>query len=101
MRSPLTSQILQIIRTYAYKEDITVSEFGRKAGVSKAWLSRLKNTDANLSIETAEKLLHAAGYKLIVSKGTTASVEEDKKIEKKSSKISNRIFQKILEASKE
>lgn len=100
MKSPLTNEILKIIRTHAYKEDITVSDFGRKAGVSKAWLSRLKNTDANLSIETAEKLLHAAGYKLTISKGTTASIEEDKKVEKTASKITNRIFKKMLEVDK-
>lgn len=99
MKSPLTNEILQIIRTHAYKEDITVSEFGRKAGVSKAWLSRLKNTDANLSIETAEKLLHAAGYKLTISKGKTASIEEDE-IEKTASKITNRIFKKMLAVDK-
>jgi transcriptional regulator with XRE-family HTH domain len=95
LKSPVTNQILQIIRTYAYKENITMSEFGRKANVSKAWLSKLKNTDANLSVETADKLLSAAGYKINIVKKNTASVES--KIEKVAIKeISNKIFKKML-----
>jgi len=97
MKSPITNEILNIIRTYAYREDMTISEFGRRAGVSKAWLSKLKNTDANLSLATAERLLKAAGYKLTVLKDKSASVET--KIEKTATKkVANRIFKKMLEA---
>ena len=101
MKSALTNQILQIIRTHAYKADMTVSEFGRRAGVSKAWLSKLKNTDANLSIETAEKLLHVAGYKLNISKSGNATASIEPVIEKTASdlrkkKVTNKILQKIL-----
>lgn len=85
---------------------MTVSEFGRRAGVSKAWLSKLKNTDANLSIETAEKLLHAAGYKLNISKGGNATASIEPVIEKtateltdlRKKKTTNKILQKILNA---
>lgn len=98
MKSRITNEILNIIRTHAYKEDMTISEFGRQAGVSKAWLSKLKNTDANLSVETAEKLLNAAGYKLNVSKGKSAAVETE--IEKTANKkTSNKILNKILEVN--
>ena len=45
---------------------MSMSEFARKAGVSKAWLSRLQHTDANLSIEMANRLLDIAGYKIII-----------------------------------
>lgn len=103
MKSAVTNEILQIIRTHAYKKEMTISEFGRRAGVSKAWLSKLKNTDANLSLETAEKLLSAAGYKLsITKKSSTASntknISKEAKIQKhKCNKITNKIFRKMLE----
>lgn len=66
MNSSLTKQILEIIRKYLDEEEISMSEFARKADVSKAWLSRLQHTDANLSIEMANRLLDVAGYRLII-----------------------------------
>ena len=45
-------------------EKMSLSEFGRQTGVSKAWLSKLKHTDANLSLNTAQDLLHYMGYTL-------------------------------------
>lgn len=73
MNSDLTRQILQLIREYIDANKISMSEFGRQTGVSKAWLSKLKNTDANLSLDTATDLLHFIGYKLILTKdGKTA-----------------------------
>ena len=68
MQVPLTKEVLKIIRTHAYQEGITLSQFARNAGVSKAWLSKLKNHDANLSLETATNLLNYCGYKLEIRK---------------------------------
>ena len=68
MNSDLTRQVLQLIREYIAANKISMSEFGRQAGVSKAWLSKLKNTDANLSLDTAINLLHFIGYTLILTK---------------------------------
>lgn len=68
MNSDLTRQILQLIREYIDANKISMSEFGRQAGVSKAWLSKLKNTDANLSLDTATDLLHFIGYTLKLAK---------------------------------
>jgi transcriptional regulator with XRE-family HTH domain len=64
MQVAITKEILQIIRSSAHQQDISLSEYGRRAGVSKAWLSKLQHTEANLSLETAIGLLHAAGYDL-------------------------------------
>ena len=70
IRHKITTQILNIIRYKANEEDMSISSYGRKAGISKAWLSKLMHTDANLSIETASKLLDVADYELkIVPKG--------------------------------
>ena len=60
----LTRQVLQKIREYMAAEKISMSEFARQTGVSKAWLSKLKHTDANLSLNTAQDLLHYMGYTL-------------------------------------
>ena len=60
----LTKEVLNIVRNFVDKESISMSEFARQAGVSKAWLSKLQHTDANLSIEMANRLLIIAGYKI-------------------------------------
>ena len=75
MGSRMTKKIIDIVKNYSEKKNISISEFGRRAGVSKAWLSRLQNTDANLSVETASRLLNSAGYELQIVKksGTTAN----------------------------
>lgn len=64
MNNDLTRQVLQKIREYMAAEKMSLSEFGRQTGVSKAWLSKLKHTDANLSLNTAQDLLHYMGYTL-------------------------------------
>ena len=68
MQVAITKDILQIIRSAAYKQGISISEFGRRAGISKAWISKLQHTEANLSLETAVNLLKAAGYELKITK---------------------------------
>lgn len=78
MKNPLTNEVLKIIRDYADKEEISLSEYGRRADVSKAWLSKLKHTDANLSLDTAAKLLDIAGYKLTIERTRSAELEEEK-----------------------
>lgn len=76
MISPTTKDILRIIRTYAYLNGMSMSEFARKAGVSKSWISKMKHTDTEISLKFAEKLLDAAGYKIVV-KHHTQLTEED------------------------
>ena len=68
MQNDLTRQILKLIRDYIDAQKISMSEFGRQTGVSKAWLSKLKNTDANLSLDTAGSLLRYLGYRLKLTK---------------------------------
>lgn len=83
MNSDLTRQILQLIREYIDANKISMSEFGRQAGVSKAWLSKLKNTDANLSLDTAVDLLHFIGYTLKLTRdGQTEGLSEEATITK-------------------
>lgn len=94
MKSAITSEILNMIRTHAYKEDISISEFGRKAGISKAWLSKLKNTDANLSVSTADKILSMMGYKLSITKKKSAAINSN--MSKKGKLHNNRIINKML-----
>lgn len=67
-RSSINEDILSLIRTYAYNNNLSMSEVGRRAGISKAWLSKLKNSDANLSLETAERILNTLGYSLKIQK---------------------------------
>lgn len=64
MSNDLTRQVLQKVRDYMAAQKMSMSEFGRQTGVSKAWLSKLKHTDANLSLNTAQDLLHYMGYTL-------------------------------------
>ena len=68
MQNDLTRRILALIREYIDAQKISMSEFGRQTGVSKAWLSKLKNYDANLSLNTATDLLRYMGYKLELMK---------------------------------
>lgn len=68
VNNDLTRKILKLIREYISANKISMSEFGRQTGVSKAWLSKLKNYDANLSLDTATDLLKYMGYKLELTK---------------------------------
>jgi transcriptional regulator with XRE-family HTH domain len=101
MQVPVTKEILEIVRNYAHQHDISLSEFGRRTGISKAWLSKLKNHDANLSLETATYILKACGYKLEIKKGGSATAVEDlgKVVEAKPKKISR--LKKVVECQKQ
>lgn len=77
MLSPSTKDIIAIIRSYAYKNGLSMSDFAQKAGVSKAWISKMKNEDREISLHIAEQLLEASGYKLIVKHQSQIS-ESDK-----------------------
>ena len=77
MANDLTRQVLKKIREYIAAQKISMSEFGRQTGVSKAWLSKLKHTDANLSLDTATDLLHFMGYTLILVRDNQQSKEDD------------------------
>ena len=71
MQAPITSQVLQMIRTYAYDRGMSLSELSRHTGVSKAWISRLQHEDANLSLDTATELLASIGYRLEIKPMST------------------------------
>lgn len=66
MIQPTSKDIVKIIRTYCYQNGITISEFAKKSDVSKSWISRLKNEDAEISLQLAKQLLSTAGYKIII-----------------------------------
>lgn len=82
MENTTTKTILNIIRSNAYNENISMSEFARRAGVSKAWLSKLKHTNANLSIDMAVRLLDVAGYSLKLSKNNTKTSKQVSRLRK-------------------
>lgn len=112
MISPSTKDIVKIIRTYAYQNGLTLTEFAKKAEVSKSWISRLRHEDAEISLIIAEKMLNAAGYKLIVkhqsqiSEGDNApiktltdeQIEELNKQKKKRASIKSRLRKVIANA---
>lgn len=79
MIQPSTTDIIKIVRTYAYQNGMSMSEFAKKAGISKAWLSKLKHGDREISLQLAEKILHAAGYEIILKHGHDI-IESDKKV---------------------
>lgn len=80
MLEPTTKDIIRIVRTYAYQNGITVTEFAREADVSKSWISRLKNEDADISLELAKQMLSTAGYKIIVKHQSDIDAEDSQKI---------------------
>ena len=68
MQQDITKNVLQLVRKFMKEKEISLSEFAKKSGVSKAWLSKLYNSDANLSMATAAKILDFLGYKFEVKK---------------------------------
>ena len=67
------NQILQIIRNYCDANDMSMGEYAKAAGVSKAWISRISNEgNKHISMEVASKLLDVAGYKIKI---TSAGIE--------------------------
>lgn len=80
MVEPSAKDIIRIVRTYCYQNQITVTEFARRADVSKSWISRLKNEDADISLELAKQMLDTAGYKIIVKHQSEISTDDSKKI---------------------
>jgi transcriptional regulator with XRE-family HTH domain len=77
MQNRVTKKILKIVRTYLKEEDIILSELARRSDISKSWLSKLQNTDANLSVDTASRLLKNMGYELIVRKRSSKQSSQD------------------------
>lgn len=80
MIEPTTKDIVRIVRTYAYQNGITITQFAKKADVSKSWISRLKNEDAEISLPLAKQLLNTAGYKLIVKHQSDVDSDDTKVI---------------------
>lgn len=80
MISPDTKDIIKIVRTYAYQNGMTLTEFARKAEVSKSWISRLRHEDAEVSLLIANNMLETAGYKLIIKHQSQISSEDTKEI---------------------
>lgn len=113
MISPDTKDVIKIVRTYAYQNGMTLSEFARKAEVSKSWISRLRHEDAEISLLVAQKMLNAAGYKIIIkhqsqiSEGdnkpiktlTDEQIEELNSEKKKSASIESRL-RRVIESEK-
>ena len=61
-------EILRIVRNYIDKHDISLGEYAREAGCSKAWLSKLLNEKSkSVSIEIAARLLGVAGYNISIA----------------------------------
>ena len=81
MLSPTTRDVVRIARTYAYKNGLSMTQFAKQAGVSKAWLSRLHHGDGDLSLEYANKMLEAAGYKLIIKHQSNLSDSDTQPID--------------------
>lgn len=75
MKVHITREIMDMISQHMAKNNISLSEFARQSHVSKAWLSELRNKDANLSVETATYLLNSLGYDLQIVKKKSASTE--------------------------
>lgn len=75
----LTKQVLKIIKNFIEQENISMSEFARKANISKSWLSRLQYENSNLSIETANRLLNTAGYEIVIKnvRNTTSRLKKN------------------------
>lgn len=92
----LTRQVLQKIREYMAAEKISMSEFARQTGVSKAWLSKLKHTDANLSLNTAQDLLHYMGYTLRLTREGSVSIHKSR-IRKYAEKISKNLMKEDVQ----
>ena len=80
MIQPTTKDIIRIVRTYAYQNGITITEFAKKADVSKSWISRLKNEDAEISLQLAKQLLDVAGYKIIIKHQSEIDSDDTKPI---------------------
>ena len=80
MIQPTTKDIIRIVRTYAYQNGITITEFAKKADVSKSWISRLKNEDADITWELAKQMLDTAGYKVIIKHQSKISSEDTSEI---------------------
>ena len=53
-------EILQIVQNYMNQSGMSLGEYAREAGCSKAWLSKLQS----VSVEIAARLLGVAGYNI-------------------------------------
>ena len=60
-------EILRIVQNYIDKHDISLGEYAREAGCSKAWLSKLLNEKSkSVSIEIDARLLGVEGYNISI-----------------------------------
>ena len=58
-------EILQIVQNYMNQSGMSLGEYAREAGCSKAWLSKLLNQKSqSVSVEIAARLLGVAGYNI-------------------------------------
>ena len=61
-------EILRIVKNYMDKNDVSLGEYAKEAGCSKAWLSKLLNDKSrSVSVEIAAKLLGVAGYNISIA----------------------------------
>ena len=67
------NQMLQIIQNFCDANDMSMGQYAKAAGVSKAWISRISNEgNKHVSIDVAAKLLDVAGYSIKI---TSAGIE--------------------------
>ena len=96
MKVHITREIMDMISQHMAKNNISLSEFARQSHVSKAWLSELRNKDANLSVETATYLLNSLGYDLQIVKKKSTSAKKDLNTKKTASRL-----RKVVECKKQ
>lgn len=73
MRNIDIDEILKIVKTYLIEHKISLSEYAKRADISKAWLSRLfSENKKQISFDLAQRLLNVSGHELrIVKSGYT------------------------------
>ena len=61
--------ILKIIINFCHENEISVSAYAKRAGISKSWISRLM-TEKNkkISLQVAQDLLLVSGHTLKITK---------------------------------
>lgn len=67
-----SNDIIKIMHEYCKEHKMSLTQYAKLAGISKAWLSRIQ-TEGNkkLSLYIAQRLLSVAGYEIHIFKGNT------------------------------
>lgn len=63
------NNVLTIVLKYMKDNKMSLSQYAKKAGISKAWLSRMfSEKSKNISLDVAQNLLNVSGYCLEIKK---------------------------------